>query len=135
LDAGFSKGGIKASKMKWKNRAPTSFNRIEVAEDTAYEQYPTSQTKLSVGGQQGDKPHESSVGSDLEGIIIDISVANKDRSLDTSRLYVSPLHKEYLLTTAEAQAEERTLRQQPYGKIGRASLGMSRNDLVNHDVS
>jgi hypothetical protein len=69
LDAGFSKGGTKASKMKWNNPAPISLNRIEVAVDTAHEQYPTSRTTLSVGSQQGDKPHELSVGSDLEGTI------------------------------------------------------------------
>jgi len=51
--------------MKWNNPAPTSLNRMEVAVDTAYEQYPTSQTKLSVCAQQGDNSHELSVGSDL----------------------------------------------------------------------
>jgi hypothetical protein len=64
MDAGFSKSDAKVSKMN--NRAPISLNQIEVAVDTAYEQYPTSRTALSVGAQQGDKPHELSVGSDLE---------------------------------------------------------------------
>lgn len=52
--------------MKWNKSVPISLNRIEVAVDTAYEQYPTSQTTHSVGTQQGDRPHELSVGSDLE---------------------------------------------------------------------
>jgi hypothetical protein len=69
LDAGFSKGGTKASKMKWDKPAPISLNRIEVAVDTAYEQYPTSRTTLSMGAPQSDKPHELSVGSDLESTI------------------------------------------------------------------
>jgi hypothetical protein len=51
--------------MKWNNPTPISLNRIEVAVDTAYEQYPGSGTTLSVGAQQSDKPHELSVGSDL----------------------------------------------------------------------
>jgi hypothetical protein len=46
---------------------------MEVAVDTAYEQYPTSQTMLSAGAQQGDKPHELSVGSDLECAIETLS--------------------------------------------------------------
>jgi hypothetical protein len=62
LDAGSSKSDTKASKI---NLTPISFNRIEVTVDTAYEQYPTSRTTLSVGAQQGDKPHELSVGSNL----------------------------------------------------------------------
>ena len=33
--------------------------------------------------------------------------------------------KKNLHSTAEVQAEERTLRPQPYAKIGRASLGMT----------
>jgi hypothetical protein len=47
---------------------PISFNRIEVAVDTAYEQYPTLRSTLSAGAQQADnlKPRESSGGSDLE---------------------------------------------------------------------
>ncbi|KAF8496114.1 hypothetical protein F5888DRAFT_1804260 [Russula emetica] len=69
MDAGFSKSDTRFSKMKWNNPAPISRNRIEVAVDTkvdtAYEQYPTSQTTLSVETQQGDKLHELSVGSDL----------------------------------------------------------------------
>jgi hypothetical protein len=44
----------------------SSLKRIEVAVDTAYEQYPTSRTTTSVGAQRGDKPRELSVGSDLE---------------------------------------------------------------------
>ena len=52
--------------MKWNNPAPTSLNPIEVAVDTAYDLYPTSQKTLSVGAQQGDKPHELSVSSDME---------------------------------------------------------------------
>jgi len=66
LDPGFPKSDTKASKMKWNNLAPISLNRIEVAVDTACEQYPTSQSTLSVDAQQGDKPHELSIGSDLE---------------------------------------------------------------------
>jgi hypothetical protein len=66
LDAGFSKNDSKVSKTKWSNHAPISFNRIEVAVDTAFEQYPTSRTTFSVDAQQVDKPHELSVGSDLE---------------------------------------------------------------------
>lgn len=62
---GFSKNDTKASKMKWNSPAPILRSRIEVAVDTAYEQYPTSQTTRSVGAQQGDKQHELSVGSDL----------------------------------------------------------------------
>jgi hypothetical protein len=62
LDA---KSDTRFSKMKWNNPAPISRNRIEVAVDTAYEQYPTSQTTLSVGTYQGDKLHELSAGSDL----------------------------------------------------------------------
>jgi len=65
LDVGSSKGDTKASKMKWNNLTPISRNRIEVTVDTAYEQYPTSRTTLSVGTHQGDKRHELSVGSDL----------------------------------------------------------------------
>jgi len=64
-DPGFSKSDTKVSKMKWNNPAPSTLNPIEVAVDTAYEQYPTSRTTLSEGTQQGDKPHESGVGSDL----------------------------------------------------------------------
>jgi hypothetical protein len=69
LGAEFSKSDDKASKMKWSNPAPISLNRIEVAVDTAYEQYPTSRKTFSVGAQQGDKPHEMIVGSDLESAI------------------------------------------------------------------
>jgi hypothetical protein len=58
LDAGFSKSDTKVSKM-------ISLNRTEIAVDTAYEQYPTSRITLSVGTQQGDKPHGLSVGNDL----------------------------------------------------------------------
>ncbi|KAN0118728.1 hypothetical protein V8E52_004839 [Russula decolorans] len=66
LDPGHSsKSDSKASKMKFNNPVPISLNRIEVAVDTAHEQYPTSRTTLSEGTQQGDKPHESGVGSDL----------------------------------------------------------------------
>ena len=66
LDPGLSKNDIKVSKIKWNNPATSTLNRIEVAVDTSHEQYPTSQTTLSVGVQQGDKAHELSVGSDLE---------------------------------------------------------------------
>jgi hypothetical protein len=67
LDADSSKSGSKVSKMKWNNPAPISLNQIEVAVDTANEQYPTSWATLCVpvGVQQGDKPHELSIGSDL----------------------------------------------------------------------
>lgn len=54
------------SKMKWNKPTPISLNRIEVGVDTAYEQHPTSRTTLGVDTQQGDKPHELSVGGDLE---------------------------------------------------------------------
>ena len=68
LDAGFSKSDPKVSKTKWNNPTPISLNRIEVAVDTAYEQYPTLST-LSVDAQQDDKPHEVSVSSDLESAV------------------------------------------------------------------
>ncbi|KAF8490686.1 hypothetical protein F5888DRAFT_1099229 [Russula emetica] len=58
LDAGSSKSDTKVSKM-------ISLNRTEIAVDIVYEQYPTSRTTLSMGTQQGDKPHGLSVGSDL----------------------------------------------------------------------
>ena len=47
---------------------PISFNRIEVAVDTAYEQFSTLRSTLRAGAQQADnlKPRESSGGSDLE---------------------------------------------------------------------
>lgn len=64
LDVGCSKSDSKVSKMKWNNPAPIPLNRIEVAVDTAYEQYPASQTMLSAGAQQSDKPHELSVIGD-----------------------------------------------------------------------
>ena len=63
-----SKSGTKVSTMKWNNPAPVSLNQIGVAVDISYEQYPTSQTTLGVGAQQGDKPHELSVGSELESV-------------------------------------------------------------------
>ena len=67
LEPGFIKNDNKASKIKWNNPAPSSLNRIEVAVDTAHEQHPTSRTTFSQGAQQqGDKPHESGVGSDLQ---------------------------------------------------------------------
>ncbi|KAI0275782.1 hypothetical protein BGY98DRAFT_1098622 [Russula aff. rugulosa BPL654] len=65
ISSGFSKSDT-VSKMKWNKSVPISLNRIEVAVDTAYEQYPTSQTTHGVGTQQGDKPHELRVGSELE---------------------------------------------------------------------
>jgi len=71
LGASRSKSDIKVSKMKWNSHTPISLNRIEVAVDTSYAQYPTSQTRFSMGGaQRGDKPHESSVGSDQESVIV-----------------------------------------------------------------
>ena len=57
LNGGSSKSDIKV----WNNSAPIPLNRIEVAVDTAYEQ-----KSLSVDAQQGDKPHELKVSSDLE---------------------------------------------------------------------
>ena len=66
VDAGFSKSGTKVSKIKSNNPAPIPHNRIEVAVDTAYEQNPSSRTAHSVGTQQGDKPHKSSVSRDME---------------------------------------------------------------------
>lgn len=66
-----SKSDTKVSTMKWNNPTPVSVNQLEVAVDTSYEQYPTSQTNetmLGVGTQQGDKPHELSIGSDLESV-------------------------------------------------------------------
>jgi hypothetical protein len=65
LDVGSSKSDSKISKMKWNNPAPISLNRINVAVDISYEQYPASQTTLSADAQQGDKPHELSVIGDL----------------------------------------------------------------------
>ena len=64
VDAGFSKSDTGVSKIRWDNPAPISLNQIEVAVDTAYEQYPTSRTALSVGAQQSDKPHELSVSNE-----------------------------------------------------------------------
>jgi hypothetical protein len=66
IDPGFSRNNTGASKTKWDNPVPISLNQIEVAVDTAYEQYPASRTTLSLSAQQGDKSHELSVGSDLE---------------------------------------------------------------------
>jgi hypothetical protein len=66
VDAGFSKSGTRVSRIEWNNPAPISLNRMEVTVDTAYEQYPTSRTTHSVGAQQGDKPHELSIISELE---------------------------------------------------------------------
>jgi hypothetical protein len=65
LDGAFSKRGTKASRMKWNKPAPISLNQIEIAVNTANERYPGSRTTLSMDAQQGDKPHELSVGSDL----------------------------------------------------------------------
>ncbi len=59
--------------MKWNNRASTPLKRIEVAMDTTYERYPTSQTTLSVGAQQSDRPQLSTV-SDVENAV-EIGVA------------------------------------------------------------
>jgi hypothetical protein len=61
-----SKSNSRVSKIKWSNPPPISLNRIEVAVDTAFDRYPTSRTTIDVVAQQGDKPHELSVGSDLE---------------------------------------------------------------------
>ena len=67
LDPGFSNSkSDTVPKMKWNKPTLISLNRIEVAVDTAYEQYPTSRTTLGEDTQQGDKPHELSVGGDLE---------------------------------------------------------------------
>jgi hypothetical protein len=78
LDAGFSKSDSKVWKMKWNKSAPISLNRIEIAVNTAYEQYPGSRTTLSVGAQQGDKAHEVSVGSDLAADCdIETGIANQ----------------------------------------------------------
>ncbi len=59
LDGDLSKSDTKVSKMKWNNPSPISLDQIEVAVDTTYEQYPTSQTTLRLGDQHGDnlKPH------------------------------------------------------------------------------
>ena len=65
FDPRFLKSDRKSSTVKWNNPAPISLSRIEVAVDTAHEQHPTSRTTVSEGAQQGDKPHESGVGSDL----------------------------------------------------------------------
>lgn len=73
LNAGSSKTDTKVSKMKWNNRASTPLKRIEVAMDTTYERYPTSQTTLSVGAQQSDRPQLSTV-SDVENAV-EIGVA------------------------------------------------------------
>ena len=70
-DAGVSRSDTKGSKAKWNKPVPISIHRIEVAVDTAYEQYPTPHvmTTLSMGPRQGNRPHESSVGRDLERAI------------------------------------------------------------------
>ncbi|KAI0275789.1 hypothetical protein BGY98DRAFT_990649 [Russula aff. rugulosa BPL654] len=57
-----------------------------------------------------------------------VSKTKRNDSAPISLEVVSPataVHKKDLLTTAEAQTEERTLGQQPYTKIGRAGLGMT----------
>jgi hypothetical protein len=54
----------KITKTKWKPSAPTS--QIEVTVDTRCERHSTAQSIISVDGQQGDKPHRSSLDSDLE---------------------------------------------------------------------
>jgi hypothetical protein len=70
LDAVFSKNDAKGSKTR-NNPTPISLNRIEVAVDTAYERYPTSQTTISVDAQleRGEKPCELSISS---GRVIEI---------------------------------------------------------------
>ena len=65
LDTGSSNNNTRVSKLKWNNPAPISLDQIEVAVDTAYEHYPTSRSTLNEGAQEGDKPHELSVCSDL----------------------------------------------------------------------
>ena len=65
-NSGFLKSNnTRGSRIKWNNPEPISLDRMEVAVDTVHTQYPPSQKMRSVGAQQGDKPHESSVGSDL----------------------------------------------------------------------
>jgi hypothetical protein len=57
-----------------------------------------------------------------------VSKTKRNDSAPISLEVVSPataVHKKDLLTTAEAQTEERTLGQQPYTKIGRPGLGMT----------
>ena len=65
--ASFSKSDT-VSRMKW-NKTRSISHRIEVTVDTTSEHYPTSRTTLGVGTQQGDKPYELSVASDLERAI------------------------------------------------------------------
>jgi hypothetical protein len=73
LEAGFSKSDRKVSRRIWNSPAPVPLIRIDAAVD-AYPQYPTLRATLGVGTQQGDKPHELSVGNDLEcAIVIDIT--------------------------------------------------------------
>ncbi|KAF8489241.1 hypothetical protein F5888DRAFT_1808899 [Russula emetica] len=56
----------KITKTKWKPSAPTPVNQIEVTVDTRWERESTAQSTISVDGQLCDKPHGSSLDSDLE---------------------------------------------------------------------
>lgn len=52
----------KITNTKWKPSAPTTLSQIEVAVDI----HSTAQSIISVDGQLGNKPHRSSLDSDLE---------------------------------------------------------------------
>ncbi|KAF8491207.1 hypothetical protein F5888DRAFT_1075420 [Russula emetica] len=56
----------KITRRKWKSSAPTPVSQIEVTLDTRCERHLTAQSIISVNGQLGDKPHGSSLDSDLE---------------------------------------------------------------------
>ncbi|KAF8491233.1 hypothetical protein F5888DRAFT_1807633 [Russula emetica] len=56
----------KITRRKWKSSAPTPVNQIEVTLDIRCERESTSQSIISVDGQLSDKPHGSSLDSDLE---------------------------------------------------------------------
>jgi hypothetical protein len=56
----------KNTKTEWKPSAPTPISQIEVNVDIRCEQHSTAQSIISVDEQLGDKPHRSSLDSDLE---------------------------------------------------------------------
>ncbi|KAF8491210.1 hypothetical protein F5888DRAFT_1075666 [Russula emetica] len=56
----------KITRTKWKSSAPTPVSQIKATLDTRCERHLTAQSIISVNGQLGDKPHGSSLDSDLE---------------------------------------------------------------------
>lgn len=56
----------KITKAKWKPSAPTPVSQIEITVNTHCERYSAAQSIISEDGQLGDKPHRSSLDSDLE---------------------------------------------------------------------